>query len=625
MNGTAAARGLLLLAAVVVSLATPGEQAQVFAQNPRHNCDFCHNLHGGSFQALSDYAVIEDLCWSCHSDAGPPQVDRDGTLVDVPQGPYDVHNGPKHTSQTACWDCHNHEGEAGNNLVMIQENMPTPNSGTRSVVFTARTGLNSFADSVPPIDGVCEVCHTQTDYHRNTTGWEAGHNAQRNCVPCHTHESGFQPSGGCTACHSVSQGSRRAIVPEFNRISRHIEWTLFPAGSQSADSIPDADCQVCHDQTQHQQGNVRIWDVDDPGNTTAVTILNGDPGSSSTEAAKLDVPCLACHDADGANGNVIPFSDGVTRPPLDVTAWNTASHNQSAAIAGCYGDGVFGCHATGHGSQKRNSLSPADSGPGAGNAGEEEGFCYVCHDANGPASTDIESEFGLATRHNVSASDPGGQFVECTNCHNPHLASAANRLANPDNTSASWGGTFEDFCLTCHDGAPPAGISFPVAPRSGFDKSAFVGTTHDTQTGGSDSCRSCHRQHGSAYLALANDEYVVTDPNNYQQGNGDYQLCWTCHDENTIVRGDNAFGNLHDRHVRGDDSPCIICHEVHSPYDAGEPGLINFDNAIQMGLDIGYIDGRDGSSSFWWDSSNNRGYCYIRCHSKDHKPKNYRP
>jgi hypothetical protein len=126
-------------------------------------------------------------------------------------------------------------------------------------------------------------------------------------------------------------------------------------------------------------------------------------------------------------------------------------------------------------------------------------------------------------------------------------------------------------------------------------------------------------------LALANDEYVVTDPNNYQQGNGDYQLCWTCHDENAIVRGNNAFEDLHDTHVRGEDAPCIICHEVHSPYDAGEPGLINFDNAIQMGLDIGYIDGRDGSSSFWWDSNMNRGYCYISCHGKDHKPKNYRP
>ncbi len=48
MNGSAAPRGLLLLAAVVVSLATPGEQAQIFAQNPRHNCDQLvdeHNYH----------------------------------------------------------------------------------------------------------------------------------------------------------------------------------------------------------------------------------------------------------------------------------------------------------------------------------------------------------------------------------------------------------------------------------------------------------------------------------------------------------------------------------------------------------------------------------------------------
>jgi hypothetical protein len=50
---------------------------------------------------------------------------------------------------------------------LIKEVIATPNSGDREVRFFRDTGSNSFADGDSTYDGICEVCHTQTTYHRN--------------------------------------------------------------------------------------------------------------------------------------------------------------------------------------------------------------------------------------------------------------------------------------------------------------------------------------------------------------------------------------------------------------------------------------------------------------------------
>jgi predicted CXXCH cytochrome family protein len=158
----------LLVAALVLFAGWPifGDVGSLRAQTPKHNCGFCHNLHGGDYNELQDYAVAEDLCLSCHSDGGPATWPRDGDDVVIPKG-VAIHDGSKHTAPTTCWDCHNHEGEAGSNLWMIPELLATPSSGDWTVIFTASSGANSYADGDGTYDGVCEVCHTGTDQHQN--------------------------------------------------------------------------------------------------------------------------------------------------------------------------------------------------------------------------------------------------------------------------------------------------------------------------------------------------------------------------------------------------------------------------------------------------------------------------
>lgn len=463
----------LITAAAIVTAPTE-MSAQV--EPKHHECFFCHDLHGGSYAALTAYPTSEDLCLSCHSEAGPAAVELGGVLTPIPRQEA-VHDGVKHGGiVTSCWNCHDHEGEARgtfDNFSLIPKIRTTPNTGDRPVEFTARTGTGSFADGDATYDGICEVCHTATTEHR-WDGTVGGHNAGSDCTQCHTHDAGFAGAGGgCTGCHSGPQGPRRAVVAEFDRRSHHVDWSL--AGYAAADSIPDSDCETCHDQSQHQQGTVRLKNVDD-GTVTAYSGL-------STE---LESFCSACHDSDGASllGGP-PFSDGVA--PADVaTGWAGSSHAGSGATCG-------DCHDQGHGSLKVSLLAPATMGATApAYAEEQEGFCFGCHDADGPASSDVAGVFGrpinwttnatgglgntlLNDRHDVqhAAQSVTGALVECTSCHNPHSDTPTRPwILDPDPTDGHVVGTdwyvsqyqasgdrLSEFCLDCHDGSLAPGTA----------------------------------------------------------------------------------------------------------------------------------------------------------------------
>ncbi|MHC4517290.1 MAG: cytochrome c3 family protein, partial [Planctomycetota bacterium] len=154
-----------------------------------------------------------------------------------------------------------------------------------------------------------------------------------------------------------------------------------------------------------------------------------------------------------------------------------------------------------------------------------------------------------------------GNNEHCTLCHemSEHQLGAV-LLRNPDNGGV-WTGSRTEWCLTCHDGDPPVGVTFPPENGSGYDKSSFINSTHHRRMGSS-SCSHCHNAHGSPNNSLLKESYVTTDYNGWSKRNGDYAQCWICHYESDIVTGDNAFGRQHDRHVRQEYAPCIICHDV---------------------------------------------------------------
>ena len=116
---------------------------------------------------------------------------------------------------------------------------------------------------------------------------------------------------------------------------------------------------------------------------------------------------------------------------------------------------------------------------------------------------------------------------------------------------------------------------------------------------------------------------MVDDYNEYSTGDGDYAICWTCHDEEDTIERENAFEFRHEKHVRDERSPCIVCHDVHAGFDAAEPGLIDMAYPVRQNYDIEFTDGGNGSTSFWINEKENEGNCLITCHAEEHESKDY--
>lgn len=579
-------------------------------------CSSCHDMHNATSSDgnLLRTATIDAICSSCHIYSS-----SDITL--------------NHKNMT-CTTCHYGHQTGSNNIYLINDNIVTPNSGTKPVVFTANTAAANYADAAGTYNGVCEVCHTTTDHYTNTTGGTADARhvpATQKCVNCHPHNKAFSAQTDCFACHNAITdkpsipGTRRQIVDaagngtgaggDFKRTSHHVTG-----------SIPNvSDCVKCHYMGDHKQGTVKLIDPD----LGYQNIISYNPANK----ASIESFCLKCHDVNGANGDLTPFSDNVSVPVIDQTLWNASAHKGNVNANTC-----LICHDNGHGSNKRNLLAPYTkvTDGNADSMDDEEDMCYkTCHTAAGSATTNIETEFTRMHKHQVDevAQNGTNSNLECVSCHNPHQNTNAYPVSNPDNTSILWTQTtngVRDFCIKCHDGAPPTGIVFPATYYgTGWNKSNYVNSRHDAVintgesnfTGAKEDCLACHDHHGTVSTDASTSktgQYTMIkwryDKSGAAGSNtcnpwsaADYNLCFRCH-QNTILTTQGLF-NQHDKHINGQQTPCIICHDVHNPYDAGERGLINFTygNSTRSGTDI---TGVNLSTGFAPGSN-----CVLTCHT----------
>jgi hypothetical protein len=410
----------LLGFSVVDDLEPPDDETNDIA------CPDCHVPYGTAPDPVPPEWISETVCKSCHVAGGSaPEVD--------------YHMSPTYNDTMFCQDCHNpHQHQEVYPHDYIKEVIDTPNSGGRDLAFLDSTDfVHGAAGYYQPYDGVCETCHTQTNHHRNDGSAPAQeHNNSSDCRSCHPHEDGFRPtSGGCLGCHDQAQPPggeyRRPIadttgtVGDFARTSHHRQGL-----------VTEEDCVTCHYMGLHQSlpdPQVMLYNVDS-GDTVRYT---GDPAS-------VENFCLACHDADGAAGDLTPFTDDVPVPDIS-SQWAQAAHNTGGSTNTgytCMGDGITtGCHGNGHGSEKQRLLAPDDTpaSPPLYAEEEEEGFCYNCHDGSPVANNaisgsglagDIQSAFSMGNRHPVADTETAHTFtldgdifeLECTTCHNPHVA-----------------------------------------------------------------------------------------------------------------------------------------------------------------------------------------------------------
>ena len=265
------------------------------------------------------------------------------------------------------------------------------NNGARVVFFdTSKAGGSAYFTDNTNTTGefYCEIsCHPgapSADWYRTDT-----------------------PNWDCDVCHNSAKPNRRQIVGaggDFGqnaaRVSHHISGGADPTKAQ---------CLVCHDQSTHASGTVRLRNAD----TGAAIVYN------SANPSILEPFCLSCHDPDGA---ITTFAAGGS-------ALNPFNDGQILG-AGIYvaGDKIAGYWNNSYTVHKDNGLTCA--GTGNPNSG--------CHGSDSSINIHGSTSKGILTRNMTFPV--------------PHRDSDP-LPRNPDNPAyVDYIGSMYKLCFDCHEG-----------------------------------------------------------------------------------------------------------------------------------------------------------------------------
>lgn len=485
----------------------PAVNAAVGSEGPPAGSEVARHLTGGLIK-----------CATCHeqhsNDAGSPYLrmsNLDGALCKQCHVDYIGHT-PHGSWQPTCSECHDLHNPHSGNLALMATAVNNRTLGiNKGVVFTAETGAGSFNDGDPAAnDGICQVCHTATAYHRHD-GTGVSHHPGERCVDCHPHGAGFLPTGGdCTACHAAPQdngdgvpvGGRRAVVGEFPVGDAHAHY-----GAQ----LDSAACVVCHDQTTHMDGNVDLLDPD-----TGAFYTFQRPDSLAHDPDVSDF-CANCHDDDGARrlaAALDPFGQGNAPPDVAGRFRGTLQWEEA------YGDVCFGTEGTLRGVNSHHDIGDAD-----------QAF--------------------------------SGAKIECLNCHGAHSPSRNRPLADPFAPTTAWTGDANGFCLSCHGGGSgpldpgfPAGVFGPVIdvtdPRwvaLGMNWSTILGgACIDAPCSSIRGIDSCDYGPGPWYVdySWTHSAHGLDSKRawpGYSGAPGAAMDCMTCHDPHGSYSATNPTGN----------------------------------------------------------------------------------
>jgi hypothetical protein len=528
----------------------PAEANDVTKDYASHNYDYrvdCTQCHGGHFGVIPRGDAQKDKCVNCHQlgQVAEAKVEFNNHLTP------NRNPGIDQVDCGMCHELHNITGTLVGNTT-LSENTITPGQAYNKSFLRANVGKyvdpNYSADkeawpkaflhndtpkrtndqgdvtqeaatperaveggTAATSRGYCQVCHTQTAYHRNNPAAGAstpsahtkagfmqchdGSTTNTACAPevhcgdCHEHNNSFVGVNNnlpCQQCHDQPQppstGERPIITTMFdtaNVVSSHI-----PNGTPT-----QPDCVVCHGQHTHDKS---VYGLDADDGTTKWGTAN--PDTLATGAGVVFEPhCLSCHDgsADSLDGTdpdrtaTSPFIGANPPPVIDQADWDASGHTTSPVT--CVGNGANGCHSSGHGTDEVSLL--ATPAPIAGLTTNISSLCVNCHQSGGVSTIDVRSTFDPAIspaiwttsdsnavvnqRHDIFDSDQTGSTgsVSCAACHSPHTDNSTTMVRNPDTGDplgtydpANYGGGLDpsfgatepdyiEFCLACHDGA----------------------------------------------------------------------------------------------------------------------------------------------------------------------------
>lgn len=354
------------------------------------------------------------------------------------------------------------KASAGNTFAIVYGNLinssiTTPNSGSRTVRFFNSTGTKSFADGDSTYDGICEVCHTVTIYHRNNPSGNHAHNSGMRCTSCHPHTDGFKGSG-CDVCHGYPPVVNEAIGGPAGLVNNPGTTGSTSAGAHDKHvNVKFYPCELCH---YNSSGTGPLHNDGPPQDITigfslfGGTYLGGlydgqttaNYDSSEVNTTVINTGSMTCSNiyCHGELPNGTIWGGGKNTSPQ----WNGSVTCSSCHDSGGALSGLGGKHSK-HTDTNRHGF-----------------HCERCHNQTASGSDTIKNQAYHVNNVKDVVFSAGGAFntgtKSCTStyCH-------SNARGGAPNVAVKWGDTFAMQCDSCHNG------------RTGLDTLEMASNGHD--------------------------------------------------------------------------------------------------------------------------------------------------
>lgn len=419
------------------------------------------------------------------------------------------------------------------------------------------------------------------------------------CASCHSSHAATGSdlltqttiTGVCYTCHDGT-GSNYNVQALFDSNSGNVSF--HPVKDTGNLGINGAiECASCHNPHGDEDPN-------NPGNLYPKLLRASDGGNYYYKGKEF---CLSCH---GINDrNFTGPTDTYWEDTLgDHSNINAAHYDETKTVlqpASGTQITCVKCHDKHAAPNEQLLLAIGDT------------LCYNCHDdaANSLSGRDIKAEYQRpGSTHSLTGSAPE-VVLGCTNCHGPHAVGSVSLgqglsysdLSDPDNTKNVFTqdgtatgnvtiGNITDFCLKCHDGAPPTEVAdvnsfvpnsvvFPskdiTTNAGGWNKAATYGSSGHGAA--SIKCTQCHDEHGANYASLVNqaEDTETADNRCNSCHNGSYpgvidvkpDFTTKAYTHPTLTTSgkhsnDENYNNMPaaDRHAE-----CVDCHDPHAAND----------------------------------------------------------
>ncbi len=359
------------------------------------------------------------------------------------------------TGPLACSSCHSYPPSYGNNSPKANSHVFHSSKGYTcdkchygtTTNGTSITGYGSHVNGAYDLQAGSGISFT---YTYNSGGGTCSN------ISCHGGTNAQWGKTECLDCHSVSQGNRAAITPQFSGNSHHIQGV----------TVTNDKCYQCHWEA-NSDGTINTTYHGGSANpgapvqlviygngarpttyTLGATAVAYTANGSRTEIQKINQVCLGCHNE--TNKTITPFGDGKTPAQYSWDGYSIDAKYSSTST-------------TPWGKYSGANVTPKNA--------RTKAFSAHGNAANDQGGWDL-NETWPNTRGTVN--------VLCFDCHNSH-GSTANGTTTSYTSATTNGGILKS--TTANKG----GYTMTYAPASGGST-----TNKDAYNAGAGLCFDCH-------------------------------------------------------------------------------------------------------------------------------------